>query len=112
MKCKISIKVDTADKGLMVQRLNASRHARRSKTGTNVHPSPPSDLQVGDDETVDEDQPLPPARHLEPDDQWIVLESGTQYGTGQKDMTTTGGAGSSVVPARGSWKDGEGIIYV
>lgn len=112
MKCRISIKVDTADKGLMIQRLNASRHSRATKTGLNVHGPPASEQQKGDDRADDDEEPLPPARQLTPDAEWIVLESGTQYGTGQKDLTTTGGSGSGVAPSKGSWKEGEGIIYV
>lgn len=115
MKCRISMKVVNADKGLMIKRVKESRHSRYSTSPISSpgHGNPdPCGVPSKAKENLDEssvDESLPPIRELVPDDEWIVLESGTKYGGGQKD---TLGVQEGAVTKKGSWKDGEGILYI
>jgi hypothetical protein len=101
MDCTIHIKVETADKGLMIQRLNETRRAelgrRKNELGDDRH---------GEDvETTN--FTIPPLRTLEPDSTWVTMQSGTHYAQAEDRN-----APSPNWPVRGSWSEGEGMLYV
>lgn len=107
MKARLYLKVDTADKGLMVQRLNDCRHQKRNRKLSQV-PKP-----IEDDETLQE---IPPPRILEPDSTWVTIESGTRYRQPKSHQGRGSSPGSSSSDAplnpKGSWTEGDGIIYI
>ncbi len=149
MKCRIHIQVETADKALMVQRLNARRQSPpnpishshnatttiitpaennskpaitsfESSTSTSSNPHPfieSTPLQYDSiSDAMPEYQPLVP----DPKDGWITLESGKKYGSAKKVFPMTNGRGEGgqgemegrMIDPKGTWKDGEGILYI
>ena len=104
MRCKIHIKVETADKGLMIQRLNESRQAHVERN-SHLDRSEPREPPV----TVEHlpSPSIPPVRALEPDETWITLESGNQYAKAEKKDGP-----SPRWSSNGSWAPGEGMLYV
>jgi hypothetical protein len=57
-----------------------------------------------------EDGPLPAARVLEPDESWVVIESGAD-GKGVPDLKRNSSK-SKAADGRGGWVDGQGIMYM
>jgi hypothetical protein len=95
MQCRLHVKVETADKGLMIQRLNDNRHARaKAKKTSNV-----PDFQNN----------VPPVRMLEPDESWLTLESGTEY---SKAKGTLMDGKPRTYSGNSAWEKGEGILYI
>jgi len=99
MQCTIHVKVDTADKGLMIQRLNETRQAQHDRKGH-------LDINL---ESTDVPEATfsarPPVRMLEPDSSWISMKSGTNYAKPEKKP-------SPKWPVTGSWSEGEAMLYV
>jgi hypothetical protein len=105
MQCKIHIKVETADKGLMIQRLNESRQAHLQRDRLHADQTPEIGPLSGHDEMTNPS--IPPVRMLEPDETWISLESGNQYAKAENKKGP-----SPRWSSNGSWTRGEGILYV
>jgi hypothetical protein len=114
MQCKISCRVVSSDKGLMIQQLNARRDATGrlsvapaiSENGDTIEQqNPAARLSVPDE---GEDDSLPPVKELVPDNTWITIESGTRYETAEK-MSRSKSAFSK---GNGLWEDGVGVLYV
>jgi hypothetical protein len=102
MQCKIHIKVETADKGLMIQRLNESRQAHAQRDD-----DPDQIRKAANGHHEDTSPSIPPIRMLEPDETWLSLESGNQYVKVEKKEGP-----SPRWSSNGSWDEGEGMLYV
>jgi hypothetical protein len=87
MKCRLHLNVVNADKALMVQQSTTHRESRRSKA--NTIKDAPTEAVV-----------IPPARNLDPDNDWVTITSGET-----KPMTS-----HDLEKAR--WKQGDGIWYI
>ena len=99
MQCTIHVKVDTADKGLMIQRLNETRqaqHDRRDRLDMNTESAEAPETTFST---------IPPVRMLEPDSSWISMKSGTKYAKPEKKPSPNW-------PLTGSWSEGEAMLYV
>lgn len=86
MKCKLHLKVVNADKALMIQRTNAHMQQRSSGGSATDKPT--------------EAVPIPSARELQPDEEWVTITSGDE-----RPMST-----QQVEKAR--WTSGDGIWYI
>lgn len=104
MKCKIHMKVKSADKGLMKQQLNLINHVSQTTVADGQ--------SAGASESAD----IPPARILEPESDWVTLVSGKEYGSSKsvRELASNGEAlGDAGRDAmKGSWKEGEGFLYI
>lgn len=87
MKCRLHLKVVNADKGLMIQNTNA--HIQQYA----------KDLNTCLDEST-EAVVIPPARDLQPDDEWVTIVSGEETPMRARDLE------------KAKWKQGNGIWYI
>ena len=86
MKCRLHLKVVNADKALMIQRTNAHLQHRSTEAPVTDKPT--------------EAVPIPSARELQPDEEWVTITSGNE-----QPMTA-----QQVEKAR--WTSGDGIWYI
>jgi hypothetical protein len=106
MRCEIHIKVETADKGLMIQRLNESRQAQ-AHTRRDQLDDPDQIRKAANGHEEGSNPSIPPVRMLEPDETWLTLKSGNQYAKVEKKDGP-----SPRWSSNGSWDEGEGMLYV
>jgi hypothetical protein len=109
MQCRLHVKVETADKGLMIQRLNDNRHARAKAKKTSNVPDFQNNDTCEDIADSEERSIVPPVRMLEPDESWLTLESGTEY---SKAKGTLMDGKPRTYSGNSAWEKGEGILYI
>lgn len=86
MKCKLHLKVVTADKALMIQQTNAHMQQRASEGSAADKPT--------------EAVPIPSARELHPDEEWVTITSGDERPMNARELE------------KARWTPGDGIWYI